>query len=58
MKKDYYRELLFSLLFTMIGYIIGITLGVEAMEKYFVLVVSWIAIIFILLEMFMKVGRK
>jgi SNF family Na+-dependent transporter len=58
MKKDYYKEILYCLLITMLAYVIGVTLGIEKIDKYFVIIVSWISIIFLVLEMFIKDKRK
>jgi len=58
MKKDYYKEILYCLPITMLAYVIGVTLGIEKIDKYFVIIVSWISIIFLVLEMFVKDKRK
>lgn len=58
MKKDYYKEILYCLLITMFAYIIGFSLEIENLNTYFVIIVSWISIIFVMLEMFIKDRRK
>lgn len=52
-----YRVLLITVLLSLIFRVIGLTLQINLIDEYFVLVISVIGVVFLLLEVFTKKGK-
>ncbi len=56
-KESEYRTLLIVVLLTLVLRVIGSTLQISLLDEYFVLVISVIAVVFLLIEVFTKKGK-